>query len=129
MNTIKTNYVSKKNLGIQILRMILCFWVVIEHCLKQRIYHYYKRYFKIRLHVPCFFLISYFFSFQTISNRDLIKINKRFERLLIPYIVFPIIILFINNISYINFKKSFLGKILTGNDLIIQYNLFLLLLR
>ena len=114
------NNILLKNLGIQILRMILSFWIVLDHCLAKQIKSQFT-FFKNRLHVPCFILISFYFSFSSISSRNVIKIKKRFERLLIPYIIYPIIIFIINNLSFIFFKISLFGSIFTFHDLMIQF--------
>lgn len=114
------NNILSKNLGIQILRMILSFYIVLDHCLAKPIKSKFT-FFKDRLHVPCFILISFYFSFKTISGRNIIKIKKRFERLFIPYITFPIIIFIINNLLFIFFKISLFGSIFTLHDLMIQF--------
>ena len=120
MNVAKNEIYLSKNLGIQILRMLLCLWVVFDHCLSKQTKYSLKDVFKIPLHVPSFILISFFFSFKTISGRNYIKINKRFERLLIPYTLFPIMILLINNLSLILFKFSIYKRIINLHDLFIQ---------
>ena len=121
----KKKFLEKKideniNIGIQLLRMFLCFWVVCDHCLNSNIKNAYKILFKNRVHVPCFILISFYFSFKSISERNCDKLKKRLERLLIPYIIFPIIILLINNSFLYFFKISIYGYIITYHDLYIQ---------
>lgn len=120
MRTAKIENHINKNLGIQLLRTLLSFWVILDHCISKKIKMEFDFFFKNRLHVPCFILISFFFSYKTITERNIIKIRKRFERLLIPYIVYPIIILLINNILFIFFKINFCGNKYTLHDLIIQ---------
>ncbi len=115
------NNISYKNLGIQILRMILSFWIVLDHCLAKPIKNQFIFVFKNRLHVPCFILISYFFSNRTISGRNCIKIKKRFERLLIPYLILPIVIFIINRLCFLFFKITLFGSIFTLYDLIVQF--------
>ena len=111
-----------KNFGVQLLRMILCFWIVIFHCFKTKKKILRKYLFGKRFHVPCFVLISFFFSFNTFSGRNIIKIKKRFERIVIPYFVFPILILLINNISFNFFPKlRIFSRIITLKDLIFQF--------
>lgn len=112
-----TREISHKNLGIQIFRMLLCFWVVLDHCLGHKI----NRIFRIRLHVPCFILISFYFSYKIISGRNTIKIKKRFERLLIPYFIFPIIVSLINNFSFHYFNFSIFRRKINFHDLFIQF--------
>lgn len=112
---------NNKIIGIQILRTILCFWVVLDHLLCNKYRNKYHIFFRIRLHVPCFILISFYFSFRTISERNFEKIKKRFERLLIPYLIFPIIILVINNICFTLLNSSIFGYSFSFYDLILQY--------
>ena len=81
-------------LGIEVLRMILSFLIVFVHCFK-------KKYAKSKLliipfyclifYVPTFFIISFYFSYKAFSSRNIIKIKERFLRILIPYIIWPII--------------------------------------
>ena len=84
------------NLGIEILRLILSFWIVIAHCSYIKINHI--KYLGRHFHVPTFFLIAFFFYFRLFSERLISKIISRFERLLVPYLIWPIIVLIINNI-------------------------------
>lgn len=93
---------NKKYIGIEILRALLCFWIVLFHCAKYKKSHY--KYFWRLFHVPTFFLLSFYFYYQIIHGRMIEKIKIRFERLLIPYFLWPIIIFFINNI----FLKTFI---------------------
>jgi fucose 4-O-acetylase-like acetyltransferase len=121
MKVLKKEKILFKNLGIQIFRMILCFWVVLDHCLIKENRSAFYILLKNRLHVPSFILISFYFSYNIITKRNVNKIKKRFERLLIPYFIFPIIILFINNFSFSYFKFNILGGVITFRDLILQY--------
>ena len=121
MEILKKENKTNKNIGIQILRMLLCFWVVLDHCLAERKKYAFYNIFKIRLHVPCFAFISFFFSYKTITERNALKIRQRFERLLIPYFIFPTILFIMNNICFIYFKFSFFGRFITIHDLIIQF--------
>ena len=111
---------SNKNLGIQILRFLLSFFVTLDHCISKKIKNQFIFFFKNRFHVPCFIIISFFFSYLTITERNIIKIIKRFERLLIPYLVYPAIIFVINNIFLILFNNGIYSKLFTMHDLIIQ---------
>ena len=76
-------------------------------------------------HIPTFMLISFYFSYKTFFSNDIIKYKKRLERLLIPYIIWPIIILTISN-SYnsINFKRLIIIlsiQYITGAKIIVFY--------
>ena len=102
------------NLGIQILRMILCFWVLSFHCIRNNKRNYYI-YYLIKtkfFHVPCFTFISFYFSYKIFLDRNIIQLRKRLERLLIPYTLWPILIFIFNNI--LNSKK------ITLHDLMLQ---------
>lgn len=94
------------NLGIQILRTILCFWVICFHCLDKKKISYNTIYIarKKQYHVPCFIFISFYFSYNIFYQRIINKFKNRIERLLIPYIIWPIIIMVSHN--FIN-DKSF----------------------
>ena len=110
-----------KNIGIQILRAFLCFWVLLNHCFNAHNIKLRNYLFKYRLHVPCFILTSFYFSYKTITSRDIIKIKKRFERILIPYLVFPLIILILNNLFNFFLSIGIFGRYLNLNDLFYQY--------
>ena len=103
------NYLKKSNninLGIQILRSLLCFWVICFHCLNDKKINYITFYIakKKLYHVPCFIFISFYFSYNIFSQRLINKFKNRIERLLIPYIIWPIIIMIFDNIMI---DKSF----------------------
>lgn len=89
--------ISKKkniNLGIQILRMILCFWVLCFHYLEKRT-TFYPLFYIIKTkhyHVPCFSFISFYFSYSYLYKRNFLQFQQRIIRLLIPYIIWPLII-------------------------------------
>jgi len=108
MNYLKysINNNNYKNLGIEILRMILCLWVISFHFAGLKNYLKYKI-LRASFHVPTFMLISFYFTYNTFISNDIIKYKKRLERLLVPYIIWPIIFLLISNSSYdsINIKK------------------------
>jgi len=105
---------NSKNLGIEILRMILCFWVIASHYAGKKNLLKYKI-IKTFKNVPTFMLISFYFSYNTFISNDIIKYNNRLERLLVPYIIWPIISIIVN-FSYdsINIKKLIF-------NLLIQY--------
>ena len=70
---------EKINLGIGLLRFILCLWVVVVHCsvrTKNNI-----KLFSKAFHVPTFFMLSFYFYYPTISCKNISKIKTRFERL------------------------------------------------
>lgn len=110
---------KKRNLGIELLRMFLCFRIILHH--------YYSSYNKYMLQmknntfqVSCFFFISFYYLFPIISNRDTKRLKQRLERLLIPYTIHPIINLILNNIIFLVFKINRYNRYLSLNDLKIQ---------
>ena len=109
------------NIGLQILRMISCFGVVTTHCYdstwNKRLYYYLR---KNPLHVPIFMFLSFHFYYKHISKRNIRKIILRFQRLLIPYIIWPLIFLIINNIYFIFFEHTIYGRYISLKDYIIQ---------
>ena len=96
-NEISEKSVKKQlNVGIQILRCILCLWVLIIHC--SIIQKKHIKYFKKHFHVPTFVLLSFYFFYKSFEERVIHKIVLRFQRLLIPYILWPVFLLIINNL-------------------------------
>lgn len=122
---------KKINLGIEILRAYMSFSIVVLHFLKNE---YQTNFFmKFIFHcksfyVPTFFLISFYFSFNTLSSKNINRIKLRFSRILIPYVIWPIFIWTRNiiiNFKYIKINKqqirSITLQLLTGCDF---YNVF-----
>ena len=77
------------NLGIQLLRMIFSFNIVVAHCLNKRyqnklIYFFCLK--GIHYYVPTFFLISFYFSYKTFSSKNIIKLKERLLKLLLLFI-------------------------------------------
>ena len=116
--------INNKNIGIEILRIYLSFLVVNTHCYNRINNFKYIKILRNRLHVPTFFIISFYFFQKPLISRNLHKFRERFQRLLIPYIVWPIIFLLINilisNYFNLELKKSYQdlkNQILTGHCL------------
>ena len=112
----KTNNTAKRIIGIEILRMFLCFRIVVLH--------YYtsnnKFLLKLKEHqfqVPCFFLISFYFLYKIILRKDYQKLKLRLERLLVPYIIYPIFVWIINNLIFLITKFNRFNRLLTLNEL------------
>ena len=109
MNDLKcTKNNNTRNLGIQLLRFILCLWIVVQHC--SRIKRNHIKYLLKGFHVPTFILLSFYYFYNILSNRNIDKIIMRFRRLLIPYIIWPLLIYLLNNlliytISFGQFKN------------------------
>ena len=94
---------KKRNLGIEILRMFLCFRIVLLHYYSSN--NIFILSLKInRFQVPCFFFISFYFLYSTILQRNIQKFRLRLERLLVPYIMYPIINWSINNLMFLLIK-------------------------
>ena len=76
------------NLGIQIMRALLCLWIVIKHCSTFRKNH--KKYLSKDFHVPTFFLLSFYFYYPIIFKKNIEKVISRFQRLSIISLKYPI---------------------------------------
>lgn len=109
---------KKINLGIEILRFLLCIWIVIMHCSKIKKKH--KKYFLKGFHVPTFFLIAFYFYNLILSQRIIPRIIARFQRLFIPYFLYPLIIFFVNNLLFELFSISRFNRILNLYDFYVQ---------
>ena len=116
------NDISKKyNYGLGLLKVILAYCVVCTHHLnfktiKNKILQYL---FKERLcQVPAFFIMSFYFMYKDLLSSNIKAYLKRLERLLIPYIVWPIIVFILNN--YILCKFIVVQKF-SFNDLKYQF--------
>jgi hypothetical protein len=79
---VKANETIQRNLGIEMLRMYLCFRIVLLHYYSSN-NKYILNLKRNRFQVPCFFFISFYFLFPTISQRKCNKFKQRLERLLI----------------------------------------------
>ena len=104
-----------KNLGIQLLRTILCFWVLSFHYLNREKLNYFLFYItkKKFFHVPCFSFISFYYCYNIFSQSNITRIKNRLNRLLIPYIIWPLIvyiknIIFMKNFSFYPLKMQLL---------------------
>ena len=74
-----------RNLGIESLRVISCFWVVLYHCMSNNnsnITNFIK---SKKYHVPSFFFISFYYLYPIVCLRNVEKMKYRLKRLLIPY--------------------------------------------
>ena len=135
----KQNY----NIFIALLRMYLSFIVVNAHCFTPSIYISKRKYIlkilKNRTHVPTFFIISFYFCHDLLISKNIQKIKHRFERLIIPYLLWPIIIWIINKclIFFFDWKNNISFKelkmqLLAGHSFMpvfwFQYNLIFITL-
>ena len=97
---------KEKNIGLLILKIYLSFNVVNTHCLDFSNIQSHLRFFLTNsLPAPTFFIISFYFFYKSLISRNINKYRQRFQRLLIPYIVWPIIIFLTNNIYFSMFSK------------------------
>lgn len=72
----------------------------------------YEKYLYMRYHVPTFIFLAFYFYYPILACRNINKIISRFQRLLIPYIIWPSLIFILHNISSKAFKlKRFEGKL------------------
>ena len=99
---------KKINLGFAILRLYLSFLVVIHHCFQPS--NIMKTKFKIKIifniiHVPNFYLLSFYFCYNLFKSKNIRKIKIRFQRLLIPYFIWPIIIWSLKKLLSFLYKK------------------------
>ena len=111
---------KKYNLGIGILRVCLSFMVIMDHLYNQKIYNRYVYFFYY--HIPTFFLLSFFYTFNTFMPININKIKNRFERIVIPYISWSFIYWIFNNIYFYILKKKcrhtfidFLNNLVNGH--------------
>lgn len=120
LNGNKRNQNEHRNLGLELLRNILCFWVISFHCLdyKNDIISYIVH---INYHVPCFFVISFYFLYPIIQMKNIDKMKLRIIRIIIPYLVWPLIIWIIENLSFLIFHTNSYKRIISFNDLMIQF--------
>ena len=112
---------KKINYGLSILKSILSFDVIRSHCYNVKssnnLLLFYVLGKKRSIHVPSFFILSFYFNFNCLITKNSTRNTKRFERLLIPYISWPLIVYCINKIigHYFN-----IGLALSFKKLIIQ---------
>ena len=104
----KTEFIF--DIGLGILRLILAFLVVISHCYNFELAtgkwkEIIQKTETLSFHVRLFFMMSFYFSYKTLVSYNYKKIFDRFLRLFIPYILWPIIILLLNNNLLIKFSK------------------------
>ena len=111
---------TKRNIGLEILRMLLCFYVLLFHCLKQSHSGILNFILSKKFHVPSFFFISFYYFFPIIKERNIIKMKMRLERLFIPYIIWPICTWLFNNLLYLIFKINRFKRILSFKDIFLQ---------
>ena len=124
---IKENHKKEKlkrekffNYGLALLKSYMAFLVLVSHCFNMKTT---KNELLIKfttnrqLHVPSFFIMSFYFTYKTLLSLSLKKFLNRLMRLLIPYIIWPMIVIKINHYYNLNYRKRFHD---TYDDLILQ---------
>ena len=111
---------SSLNLGIELLRFIMCFWVILYHCFDTKNKRIKEIIINKRFHVPTFMFISFYFFYNSLNSRNINKIKARLIRLSVPYIIWPTIIWIFNNILYLIFQSNRYNRRLTLIELIYQ---------
>ena len=86
--------IKKINIGLQLLRTICSFLIIVCHFYGFR--HYRIILNKNIYYIITFFYLSFYFSYNTLASRNISKIKGRFIRMLIPYIGWPLM-LFLND--------------------------------
>jgi len=119
-NNFQLKMKKKYNYGIGILRVCLSFVVIMDHLYDQKKYNQYIYFFYY--HIPTFFLLSFFYTFNTFYSRNINKIQNRFERIMIPYFIWSFIYWIFNIIYFYVLKKKcrhslidFLNGLLNGH--------------
>ena len=110
---------TKRIIGIEILRTFLCFRIVLLHYYSSN-NKYLVQLVGHRFQVPCFFFISFYFLYPAISQKNINKIKLRFERLLIPYIIYPILVWIFNNLMFLIIKYNRFNRLLTFKELLLN---------
>jgi len=80
---------KKINLGIQILRVIFSFHILVFHCINKKKYS--SKILKpiindVDIDLGVFFIISFYYSYELFTSKNRIQIKQRLIRLFIPYI-------------------------------------------
>ena len=130
------------NIGLAILRIYLSFLVVNAHCfipsdtIKKLVI---IKFIRNSFPVPIFYILSFYFCYKLFISKNIKKIKIRFQRLLIPYFIWPIIVWSLRNFLSLLFikigklsLKELILQILTGHIFVpvlwFQYNLIFITL-
>ena len=131
------NKTKRIYLGLEILRMFFSFTILFFHCLNKRIYslNFLNNLSEVvSVALTTFFIMAFYFSYNSFISKNIDKIKGRFKRLLIPYILWPIIIYLQKTIyNYKHRKKEKLFRILiyqiiigNGLNMLLWFNLNLI---
>ena len=104
--------IKKYNYGLAFLKSILAFTVLISHnfnnnSTKNKIILFITK--NRKTHVPSFFILSFYFSCNNLLSLNIKNFLKRIIRLLLPYIIWPVIVLKINYLFNLIHKKKLLS--------------------
>ena len=97
---------KKLLLGIEILRMTFAFFILFFHCKNNNIYSMnFTSYLNeiVEIGLTQFFIISFYFSYNSFISKNIYKIKERFKRLLVPYVIWPIIVFLLQVLFYSNY--------------------------
>ena len=97
------------NLGVEILRVFLSFLVIMDHLYDRKKLKQYT--YLLYYHIPTFFTISFYFTYNTLLSFNIQKIKLRFERLLIPYFAWTFISWLLRNIYYYVFNLNYVHSL------------------
>ena len=88
------------NIGIELLRMILSFLIVVYHIYSRDKHDFILNFvlYFLSFYTPTFFLISFYFSFRSLSSKMVDVAKERILRIILPYLIWPIIIFLVKNI-------------------------------
>jgi len=131
------NKTKRIYLGLEILRMFFSFIILFLHCFNKRIYSLtFLNNLRevVSIGLTTFFIMAFYFSYNSFISKNIDKIKDRFKRLLIPYILWPIIIYLQKAIyNYKHRKKEKLFRILiyqiiigNGLNMLLWFNLNLI---
>ena len=108
---IKTNKndTGKINIGLQFLRMICSFFIVLCHFYK---FHHYNKiiYNKNSYYIIIFFYMSFYFSYNTLASRNISKIKLRFIKMLTPYIGWPLLLYLKDKFDHYYYKERLIHR-------------------
>jgi len=120
INKYQLNRKKEYNIGIGILRVCLSFMVICDHLYSHKKFKKYVYF--LYYHIPTFFLLSFFYTFNKLGSFNIKKIKTRFERLTIPYFSWCIIYWIFKNIYFYLLNKrcrhsfiDFMHNLLNGH--------------
>lgn len=91
---------KKTNYGICLLRIVMCFEVIIAHFYHETNVPFLMKPFVIisGYAVPCFMIVAFYFSASIFINSDITKYKNRMYRLVVPHVGWSIIYFFVLNV-------------------------------